>query len=163
MAMTITLTPHDLIERCLWFDYEYYILKDLSAGDKAVIVRENKQFTITERDAFVINLLKCIHTDNLVHKMNQFLQDQVVLRHVVDAEGRKLVSRDVMLEQIARFRKQFPASYEPNQKWKNAIHDVERYTDELKAKIMLLQTTLIEDWPHVNVVSFKKILDKHHG
>lgn len=161
--MQIIVTPHDLIERCLWFDYEYYILKDLSAEQKASIVKENKEFAIRETDAYVINLLKCIHTDNLVHKMNEFLLNQVALKHLTDGEGRKLIGRDTLLDMIARFRRQFPASYEPDQKWKNAIYDVEKYIEELKVKLMTLQTTLIEGWPCVNVVSFKKILSKHHG
>ena len=69
--MEITITPEDLIRRCVWDNYTYYILGSEKEAER--ILKENQQISITERDALIIGLLKVIETDNLIHKFNTYI------------------------------------------------------------------------------------------
>ena len=54
--MTIRIYPEDIIKRCLWDNYVYYIL---GGSDKEAekILKENTEIEVTEKDALVIGLL----------------------------------------------------------------------------------------------------------
>lgn len=180
--MKIIVTPQDLIERCLWSDYEQYAIRHLSTEQRNTIIRENKEFEINERDAFVCRLLRCIYTDNLVHKLNEFLMNILDLKSIQepsdwttykneagDEEGyfasrKHLINKETLLSSIDRFRKFFPAAYEPDLVWAKALAELEEYAVGLKGRVELLPTTLVQDeWVCVSLVSFKKLLAKHHG
>ena len=66
--MQILVTPEDLIRRCVWDNYVYYIVGSEKEAEK--LLKENSVFEISERDALVIGLLKVIETDNLIFKFN---------------------------------------------------------------------------------------------
>ena len=57
--MTINIYPEDIVKRCLWDTYVYYIL---GGSDKEAerVLKENKEITISEQDSLVIGLLKPI-------------------------------------------------------------------------------------------------------
>ena len=61
--MQIQVFPTDLVVRCCWDSYVYYVLG--SDKDAELILKENKEFEISERDALVIGLLKIIETSIL--------------------------------------------------------------------------------------------------
>ena len=69
--MQIKILPEDLVRRCLWDSYVYYVLG--SDKDAEQLLKENKEFEISERDALVIGLLKVIETSNLIHKFNTYV------------------------------------------------------------------------------------------
>lgn len=180
--MKIIVTPQDLIERCLWSDYEQYAIRHLTIEQRNTIIRENKEFEIDERNAFVCRLLRCIHTDNLVHKLNEFMLNIVDLKSIQEpsdwtpivgdknaaagyfASRKVLINKETLLSNIDRFRKFFPAAYEPNFVWAKAMAEMEDYAVSLKARVELLPITIVQDeWTCVSVVSFKKLLSKHHG
>ena len=71
--MNIKVTPEDLVRRCLWDHYVYYVVGSDKEGER--ILKENKEFEITEKDALVIGLLKTIETENLIHKFNTYIVD----------------------------------------------------------------------------------------
>ena len=71
--MKIILCAEDLIRRCVWDSYVYYVLG--SDKDAEQLLKENKEFEISERDALVIGLLKVIETSNLIHKFNTYVVD----------------------------------------------------------------------------------------
>ena len=180
--MKIIVTPQDLIERCLWSDYEQYAIRHLTAEQRNTLIRENKEFEINERDAFVCRLLRCIYTDNLVHKLNEFILNIVDLKSIIEpgdwtpvddasitgggffASRKQLINKETLLSNIDRFRKFFPAAYTPDLVWANALAEMEDYAVGLKTRVEGLPTTLVQDeWVCVSVVSFKKLLVKHHG
>ena len=66
--MKILITPEDIVKRCLWDNYVYYILDSNKEAEK--ILLENKEIELTEKDAFVIGLLKVMETENLIHRFN---------------------------------------------------------------------------------------------
>ena len=70
--MKISVTPEDLVRRCLWDHYVYYIVGSDKEAEK--ILKENVEFEVSEREALVIGLLKVIETDNLIHKYNTYIE-----------------------------------------------------------------------------------------
>jgi radical SAM superfamily enzyme len=160
--MKILVTPTDLIERCIWYEYEFYILKDLPLDERKKIVKENLEFEITEKDAFTIGLLKIIHTDNLEHKFNEFIDNILKnksFEHSV-ADTRKFINRELIINEISRFIKKFPNAYEPNPFWKQKISEVEIYIEEIKSKIEKMTVIKIQEYDMLSSNSIHKIL-KH--
>ena len=79
--MTIKIQPEDIVRRCLWDNYVYYIL---AGSDKEAerLLAENQEMEISEKDALVIGLLKVIDTDNLIHKFNNHVVEPVSYTHL---------------------------------------------------------------------------------
>ena len=55
--MIITVTPEDLIRRCLWADYKRFALNKKSEQEIQLLVKENKPISITEDLGYAIGLL----------------------------------------------------------------------------------------------------------
>ena len=72
--MTINIYPEDIVRRCLWDTYVYYVI---GGSDKEAerILKENKEIAMSEQDALVIGLLKVIETDNLIFKFNTYIAE----------------------------------------------------------------------------------------
>ena len=72
--MTINIYPEDILKRCLWDTYVYYVI---GGSDKEAerILKENREITMSEQDALVIGLLKVIETDNLIFKFNTYVAE----------------------------------------------------------------------------------------
>ena len=91
--MKISVTPEDLVRRCLWDHYVYYIVGSDKEAEK--ILKENVEFEVSEREALVIGLLKVIETDNLIHKYNTYIDSngkkdsytKMMDRHKYDTES----------------------------------------------------------------------------
>ena len=138
--MRILVTPHDIIERALWDNYEYFVLdKDDNAEE---IIINNEEFEINEKDALVIGLLKCIETDNLVHRFNQYLQDILSIKstQIHKDSNRYYIKRKIVEEAIAKFYKKFPNTWEPRAHYKIALKEVIEYLDVLSDKLETLVT-----------------------
>lgn len=162
--MKITLTPKDLIERCLWANYHYYVLKNMPVASVNALIEKNELFSIDEKDAFVIGLLKVIHTDNLVHKFNQHIKAIIEAKSFpTPATNKRLIGRDVLVNGIDKFMKSFPESYKPNTKWRNEMDKVVKYIDDLKKKIWELEVVIIQELACINSLSVLKLLNEHHG
>jgi hypothetical protein len=129
--MKIFITPHDIIERALWYEYQYYILdKD---ADVEKIIEENEEFEISEKDALVIGLLKCIETDNLVHRLNQHIEHLMAVRNTKH-EGNFYLKKKILLDELNKYRRRFPSTWKPRPHYAKALEDVNDYIDELLAK-----------------------------
>lgn len=171
--MTITLTPKDIIERCLWSDYEQYILRGKTQAEKDEIIRLNESFDIAEADAYVIRLIRGLLTDNLRHKLNEYLLNVVELDGLLDDANRKMIGVDALHNGIARFKKLFPAAYQPDLRWAESMAEMLEYAEQLRERIATLPTAPVKakqmpgmpprEVQCVNVTTFKKVLSKHHG
>ena len=69
--MQIKITPEDILKRGLWDYYTYYIIGNEKESQE--LLKNNKEFIISEKDAIVIGLLKVMETDNLIHRFNDYL------------------------------------------------------------------------------------------
>lgn len=158
--MKILVTPKDLIERCVWYEYEFYILKDMSLEERKRIIRENVEFEISEKDAFVIGLTKVIYTDNLNHKFNEFV-DSVLknksFEHSVN-DTRKFINKNLIISEVSRFMNKFPSAYEPNEHWKKQMEITADYIETIKEKIAKLPITIVQDYEMVSSISVQRLL-----
>ena len=140
--MQIKLTPEDLIRRCVWDSYVYYILGSDKEGQK--LLSDNEEFEMTERDALIIGLLKVIETDNLIHKFNTHVAE--FLANKTKKEGTLLfTSKRAFDNTVDKFLDKFPDYWEPSVNWTSSLKDLVDYIDVFKTKLEKLEVHKIVD------------------
>ena len=157
--MKIIVSGEDLVKRCLWDSYVYYVVGSEKEAEK--IFNEGSEFEISERDALVIGLLKVIETDNLIHKFNMYLTDFLTNKSV--SGGRDLIIKKKTLETgIDKFYDKFPSYWNPELSWKRGLDNLKVYLDELKLNIEELEVQKITDQfgthEYIHSNSIKKLL-----
>ncbi len=129
--MKISITPHEIIERALWYDYQYYVLdKDV---DTEKIIEENEAFEISETEALTIGLLKCIETDNLVHRLNQHVEHLMAVRST-KFKNSYYLKKKILVDELNKYGKRFPSAWKPRPHYIQALSDVTAYIEELLEK-----------------------------
>ena len=161
--MKITICPTDIIERCLWDDFEYYVLsKDVNVDE---FITNNEEFDIEENDALVIGLLKCVETNNLSHRLNQYVQ-HFVSNRAFSVEKKFYVKKKLLLDTIKKFEKKFPSTWIPKPQYKATLVSVLEYLNHLLEAVGKLKITEHTDnfGTHelVEINHIKKILKHHH-
>jgi hypothetical protein len=140
--MQIILCAEDLIKRCLWDSYVYYVLG--SDKDAELILKENKEFEISERDALVIGLLKIIETSNLIHKFNTYIAEFLSNKSI--NSGKDVLIRKKGLElAVDKFLDKFPDYWIPNTEYKNSLTELVDYIQLFKIAIEKLEIQKITD------------------
>ena len=140
--MQIILCAEDLIKRCLWDSYVYYVLG--SDKDAELILKENKEFEISERDALVIGLLKIIETSNLIHKFNTYIAEFLSNKYI--NSGKDVLIRKKGLElAVDKFLDKFPDYWIPNTEYKNSLTELVDYIQLFKIAIEKLEIQKITD------------------
>lgn len=167
--MKILITPHDIIERALWYKYQNLILDGIPQDEIDTIISENKEFEISEKDALVINLIKCIDTNNLKHRLNQHILHLLSVRSTEVDNGPKkslsITKRTVEYE-LTTFLKNFPPSWNPRLHYKKGLEECIEYVEELKENLEKLDTIISEvkgnRVEYVQVTHVKKMLNFNH-
>jgi len=128
--MIITITPEDLVKRCLWNNYKKFCLKDEDEKSVEKIVVENKPFAITENDAFVIGLLKVVETENVIHRfktdMNNYLNLKTTIQKV-EEEKMLLINKSTVINDCINFKNHFPEYYNSDAAFRNGINDLNEF------------------------------------
>lgn len=140
--MKIILTSEDLVRRCVWDHYVYYIVGSEKEGER--ILKENKEFEISERDALVIGLLKVIETDNLIHKFNSYLVDFLTNKSI-NNNNQVLIRKKSLEICIDKFLDKFPDYWVPDNLYKNSLSDLVTYIEEYKTKVEKLEIHKVTD------------------
>jgi hypothetical protein len=157
--MKISVLPEDLVRRCVWDNYVYYIVGSDKEGEK--ILKENKEFEISERDALIIGLLKVIETDNLIHKFNGYIVD-LLTNKSINNNGQVLIRKKVVDVYIDKFLDKFPHYWNPNLAYKNSLEELNSYVDDFKSGVSKLEIIKIEDkfgiYDFLNSNSIKKLI-----
>lgn len=157
--MRITVLPEDLVRRCVWDNYVYYIIGSEKEGER--ILKENKEFEISERDALIIGLLKVIETDNLIHKFNGYIVDLLTNKSIND-KGQVLIRKKVVDTSIDKFLDKFPHYWTPNLVYRNSLQELKSYVEEFKKNVTELEIIKIEDkfgvYDFLNSNSIKKLI-----
>ena len=78
--MQITITPEDVLKRGLWDYYTHYIIGN--EKEAIELLKNNKEFVLSEKDAIVIGLLRVMETDNLIHRFNDYLMYVLSIRSI---------------------------------------------------------------------------------
>lgn len=105
--MIITVTPEDLIRRCLWSDYKRFVLKDKSEAEVQIVVKENKPISLTENDGYAIGLLKVIETDNLIHRFTVHMKEMINIKSNI-FDKNVYMSVKIVENELESFKKRFP-------------------------------------------------------
>jgi len=130
--MKILIRPSDILERSLWDNYVYYVVG--SEKEAETLLKENKEFEISERDALIIGLLKVIETDNLIHRFNDYLTHFLTVKSI-KSEGENYVKKKSIELCIEKFLSKFPTYWNPPLNYKKAMQDLDIYINEVKSKL----------------------------
>ena len=145
--MKILLTPEDLVKRCLWDYYVYYIIG--SNKDAELILKENKEFEISERDSLIIGLLKVIETDNLIHKFNTYIVDILSNKSINSSQNIEktqiLIRKKTLESAINKFLDKFPDYWVPDAGYKKGLIELIEYIDSFKESIDKLEIFEVSD------------------
>jgi hypothetical protein len=161
--MKILIKPSQIVELCLWNKYEYYVLpKDV---DKKKFLNDDLEFEIDEKDAYVIGLLNCVETDNLVHKFNEYIESYMSNRSSRIEDTFK-VKKKFLIQTTSDFKSKFPEFWSPRKPYDKALVEVNLYIDDLLTKFESLPTEEIKEktgtFEYVNCNAIKKILKYHN-
>ena len=141
--MTIKIHPEDIVKRCLWDHYVYYIL---GGSDKEAekILRENQEMEVSEKDALVMGLLKVIETDNLIHKFNGYIMELLTNKSLKEKEM-LLVRKKTFDAAVDKFVEKFPDYWEPNSLFRRGLEDLVVYVENIKKEVDCLEICKIVD------------------
>lgn len=158
--MKIILCAEDIVKRCCWDSYSYYIVGSEKEAEKLLL--ENKEFELSERDAIVIGLLKVIETDNLIHRFNDYLMHFLQVRSLKDKEN-FFIKKKTLETAIDKFLDKFPDYWIPPANYSSALKDLVVYIDDLRDKIEKLETIKMTiqniSYDFFNTNSIKKLLN----
>ena len=159
--MQINLLPEDLIKRCVWDSYVYYVLGSEKEGER--ILKENQPMDISERDALIIGLLKVIETDNLIHKFNTYITELLTNKSVHSPQKENLLIRKKTFDiAIDKFLDKFPDYWQPSAIWTNSLKELVVYIDKMKIDVETLEIYKVVDknvtYEFYNTNNIKKLL-----
>jgi hypothetical protein len=141
--MKIVLCAEDIVRRCLWDHYVYYIL---GGSDKEAqrILSENEEVEVSEKDALVIGLLKVIETDNLIHKFNGYVMELLTNKSLKEKDL-LLVRKRAFDAAVDKFVEKFPDYWEPTTRYREGLTDLVVYVDKIKKDVENLEVHKIVD------------------
>jgi hypothetical protein len=139
--MKILISPEDIIKRGCWDSYVYYIVG--SEKEAQEILKENKEFEISERDALIIGLLKVLETENLIHRFNNYIYE--LLMNKSSKHEDLLIRKKTLDYAIDKFLDKFPDYWEPSKMWVIALKELVEYISEIKESIDGLEVHSIVD------------------
>jgi hypothetical protein len=158
--MKITLCAEDIVKRCLWDTYVYYIL---GGSDKEAenILKDNKEIEISEKDALVIGLLKVMETDNLIFKFNTFIVE--LLSNKSSKVNEYLLIRKKTFDfAVEKFLDKFPDYWIPNNFYAKSLKELVEYIDTFKVEVEKLEIHKVVDknitYEFYNSATIKKML-----
>jgi hypothetical protein len=139
--MQIKVYPEDLIKRCVWDSYVYYVVGSEKEAQK--ILEENKEMEISERDALVIGLLKVIETDNLIHKFNTYVVEVLTNKSIKEKE--LLIRKKTFDLALDKFLDKYPDYWIPSSVWSKSLKELVEYINNMKIKLDKLEIHKIVD------------------
>lgn len=139
--MKINLRPSDLVKRCVWDSYVYYIVGTDKDGKK--LLEKDKEFEIPENDALVIGLLSVIETNNLIHKFNTHLVELLTNKSM--KKKRLMIRKKTIDDAIDKYQNKFPDYWKPNEYWQDALKELDDYIKDIKEKVSKLEVVEYED------------------
>lgn len=129
--MIITVTPEDLIRRCLWSDYKRFVLKDKSEQEIQILIKENKPIVLTENDAYAIGLLKVIETDNLVHRFTVHMKEMINIKSNIFDKNVYMAVK-IVENELESFKKRFPEYWTPDSIYQKSIMELNAHITNLQ-------------------------------
>jgi hypothetical protein len=131
--MEIKITPEDIIKRGLWDQYVHYIVG--SEKDAKELLKNNKEFILSEKNAIVIGLLKVMETDNLIYRFNDYITYIVSVKSLKEKSEQALIKKRHIEKAIDNFMTKFPDYWVAPKNYEAALIDMKRYVDDLQFTI----------------------------
>ena len=157
--MKIQILPEELIKRCLWDSYVYYVLGSDKEGEK--ILKENSEIELTEKDALIVGLLKVMETDNLIFKFNTYIVELLTNKSSKVNEY-LLIRKKTMDSAVDKFLDKFPDYWTPNSFYIKALKELVEYIDNFKIEVEKLEIHKVVDknitYEFYNSATIKKML-----
>lgn len=141
--MQIIVTPHDIIQRCIWDKYLRFCLADKKKAEVEKIIIENKPISLSEDDAYVIGLLKIIETENLIHRFNEEVIESLQIKSDV-IDDQLYIKKNTILKQIDDYLNKFPESYEPPNNYIETLEELKVYIKKIRKVVATLDITNIK-------------------
>ena len=159
--MQIKVLPEDLIKRCVWDSYVYYVVGSEKEAEK--ILKENQLMDLSERDALIIGLLKTIETDNLIHKFNTYVVELLTNKSVHSPQKDYLLMRKKTFDlAVDKFVDKFPDYWEPTTSWTKSLKELVDYIENIKLELESLEIHKVVDknvtYEFYNSNNIKKLL-----
>ncbi len=159
--MQIKVLPEDLIKRCVWDSYVYYVVGSEKEAEK--ILKENQLMDLSERDALIIGLLKTIETDNLIHKFNTYVIELLTNKSVHSPQKDYLLMRKKTFDvAVDKFVDKFPDYWEPTTRWTKSLKELVDYVENIKLELESLEIHKVVDknvtYEFYNSNNIKKLL-----
>ena len=140
--MKILIKPEDIIKRCCWDSYVYYIVG--SDKDAQKILEENEEMEMSEKDALVIGLLKVIETNNLIHKFNTYITE-ILSNKSSKQENTLMIRKKTLDSSLEKFLNKFPDYWNPSDYWAEPLEELREYIENMNKKIDKLEIhTIVE-------------------
>ena len=157
--MEIKIFAEDIVKRCLWDTYVYYIVGSEKEAEQ--ILKENKEILISERDSLIIGLLKVIETDNLIFKFNNFVVELLTNKSSKVNEY-SLIRKRTFDYAVDKFLDKFPDYWTPNSNYIKSLKELVVYIDNFKIEIDKLEIHKVVDknitYEFYNSATIKKLL-----
>jgi hypothetical protein len=157
--MKIQILPEELIKRCLWDSYVYYVLGSDKEGER--ILKENSEIELTEKDALIVGLLKVMETDNLIFKFNTYIVELLTNKSSKVNEY-LLIRKKTMDSAVDKFLDKFPDYWTPNSFYIKALKELVEYIDNFKVEVEKLEIHKVVDknitYEFYNSATIKKML-----
>jgi len=139
--MRILIRPSDIIKRALWRRYQTYVLDKHNTTDIRKIIEDDEEFEISEDDAYVIKLLACVETDNLVHVFNSYMDKKMENNSFILPDPKTsdkfiyVYRKKLLAEDIRIFLLNFPPSWKPNIVFQKELDELFLYIDNFNKEI----------------------------
>ena len=161
--MKILIKPEDIVKRCLWDNYVYYILGSNKEAEKVLL--ENEEIEISEKDAFVIGLLKIMETENLIHRFNMHVAEYITNKSSVEklkGESHVLIKKKPFDTMVDKYLDKFPDYWTPSNMYSHHLKELVNYVEDFKSELETLDVETIEVQNFINeyyhVKAIKKML-----
>lgn len=132
--MIISVTIEDIIKRCLFSDYKRFVLKNKSEQEIQIIVKENKPIVLSENEAYAIGLLKCIETDNLVHRFIVHMKEMINIKSTI-FDKNVYISVKIIENELESFKKRFPDYWQADTVYEKSIKELITHICNLQNQI----------------------------
>ena len=157
--MKIKILPEELVKRCLWDSYVYYVLGSEKEGER--ILKENNEIDLSEKESLIIGLLKVIETDNLIFKFNTYIVELLTNKSSKVNEY-LLIRKKTMDSAVDKFLDKFPDYWTPNSFYIKALKELVEYIDTFKVEVEKLEIHKVVDknitYEFYNSATIKKML-----
>jgi hypothetical protein len=130
--MEIKITPSDIVKRGLWDNYAYYIIGTDKESEK--VLKEDKEFIISENDALVIGLLKVLETTNLILRFNDYIIHYLTIKSI-SIENKIYIRKRSLEIVLEKFLSKFPKYWEPDIVYKNSLNDLIEYSNNFNKNL----------------------------